>query len=66
MKPTTKGNKKMTMQEKIVQMQTKKKEKPEVYKADDGTWGHCMAFNAGFSSKIAAQMDLRFCKDWEK
>ena len=54
----------MTMQEKIAAMQTKRTPKPEVYQADDGTWGHCMAFGAGFADKTTAQMDLRFCKDW--
>ena len=38
----------------------------DVYQADDGTWGHCMTFGAGFGTKEAAQTDLRFCKDWAK
>ena len=58
----------MTTQQKIAAMQTKCYTTPraDVYQADDGTWGHCMTFGAGFGTKEAAQTDLRFCKDWAK
>ena len=58
----------MTMQEKIAAMQTKRNAtaRADVYQADNGTWGHCMAFGAGFDTKETAQTDLRFCRDWEK
>ena len=58
----------MTMQEKIVAMQTKRTAtaRADVYQADDGTWGHCMTFGAGFGTKGAAQTDLRFCRDWDR
>jgi len=52
------------MKTKIAAMQVKRADKPEVFQAADGTWGHCMSHSAGFASKETAQIDLRFCKEW--
>lgn len=54
----------MTMQEKIAAMQAKKAATPDVFKKDNGTWGHCMSFHGGFADQVTAETDLRFCREW--
>lgn len=50
----------------IAKMQAKRIVRTEpVFQMNDGSWSHAKTVHGGFADKETAQIDYRFCCEWE-